>query len=182
MAFWKATRLSSFNASTSARTHIVPLVSSMLHRHRRGGPRSPGVAHLSTSPITLHGGHSHASPDDGIDDKDLAAEARRITIVGGGVNLGLTAGTAIVGMMSGSSSLVAHAVHSLSDLISDLISLVSLKLAASEPDAEHPFGYGHYETVGTLGVSGLLVLAGVEVGHEAVASMFAVASVSIKVK
>ncbi len=47
--------------------------------------------------------------------------------------------TVVVGQMSGSSSLIAHAI-SLSDLAGDFVALVALKMASSAPDATHPYG------------------------------------------
>ena len=66
------------------------------------------------------------------------AQARQVTLLGVAVNIGLTAGTGVVGHISGSSSLIAHAVHSLSDLASDAVALAALKLASSAPDKLHP--------------------------------------------
>lgn len=94
------------------------------------------------APLRLHGGggHAHGRDTHGIEDADLARQARRVTLMGGGVNLALTAGTGVVGYLSGSSSLVAHAIHSLSDLVSDAVAVVSLKMASSQPDDIHPYG------------------------------------------
>jgi cation diffusion facilitator family transporter len=119
--------------------------------------------------VRWHGGNSHGAAD--IEDQDLAKEAERITYVGVVANLGLTGGKAVVGTMTGSASLTADAMHSFSDLLSDAVALVALKFSAKPKDQLHPFGYGNYETVGTLGVAALLLFGSVEIAHSAVESL-----------
>jgi hypothetical protein len=62
--------------------------------------------------VRAHGGHSHASQfsGDGSDKTPETREGQRITLIGGAVNLGMAIGSASVGYLSGSSSLMAHAV------------------------------------------------------------------------
>jgi hypothetical protein len=63
----------------------------------------------------VHGGHVHASLSlhNGNDSAPATRATQRITYVGGAVNLGMAVGTAAVGLASGSSSLMAHAVSQL---------------------------------------------------------------------
>ena len=51
-----------------------------------------------------------------------------------------------------------------SDTASDCLALVAVKLARKPPDSTHPYGYGHYETLGTLGISALLLGTGAAIG------------------
>lgn len=60
------------------------------------------------------------------------------------------------GTIGGSAALIADAVHSLTDLATDFVSFVSLKISHQEPDEDHPYGHGRAETIGTA-VIGLLV-------------------------
>ena len=77
-----------------------------------------------------------------------------------GVDAILTILKLIVGLLTRSPALLADALHSLSDLGTDLLVLLFARLARQGPDASHPYGHARYETAGTaiLGAA-LLVLA-----------------------
>jgi len=79
-----------------------------------------------TSRPFQHGGHSHGPPENL--SQDHAAKAKRITLIGVGANLGLCVSKMVVGKAAGSASLIADAVHSLSDLISDAVALVYIRI------------------------------------------------------
>lgn len=83
--------------------------------------------------------------------------ADRITWVGVWLNVVLSGLKGVAGVAFHSSGLLADAAHSMSDLVSDFVTLVSLKYCARPPDALQPYGYGKYETIGALSVSLLLV-------------------------
>jgi cation diffusion facilitator family transporter len=85
-------------------------------------------------------------------------EGERITWIGGVVNLALGLGKILVGFLAGSRVLVADGAHSLSDLISDVVVLLSIRLSRQAPDADHPYGHGRIETVGSAAL-GLILLA-----------------------
>ena len=44
--------------------------------------------------------------------------------------------------------MMCDAAHSFSDLLSDALTLVALRLGALPPDADHPYGHGRFETIG----------------------------------
>ncbi len=87
----------------------------------------------------------------------------KVTVYGALANLGLSALKMIAGLVGKSSAMVADAVHSLSDLVSDLVILVMVKLSAKERDKSHDYGHGKYETLATLFVSLLLVVVGARI-------------------
>ena len=66
----------------------------------------------------------------------------------------------IAGAISGSSSLLAEAAHSVADTSNQLMLLVSISLGAREPDEEHPFGYGKERFFWTLLAAVLIFVAG----------------------
>uniref|UniRef100_M4BIK1 Cation efflux protein transmembrane domain-containing protein n=1 Tax=Hyaloperonospora arabidopsidis (strain Emoy2) TaxID=559515 RepID=M4BIK1_HYAAE len=76
-----------------------------------------------------------------------------------------------VGVTIHSSALIADAAHSLSDLLSDVVTLWSVKVARLPPDQKHPYGYGKYEAVGSLSVGAILVLCGVGIGADGLQAM-----------
>jgi cation diffusion facilitator family transporter len=65
----------------------------------------------------------------------------------------------IVGFLTGSLSLVADGVHSVTDLITDFAVLLGLHFGSKQPDAEHPYGHGKLETLAAVGIAlGLLAV------------------------
>ena len=76
------------------------------------------------------------------------AEGAQITLVGAVVNLVLAVGKALAGWYGRSSAMMCDAAHSFSDLLSDALTLVALRLGALPPDADHPYGHGRFETIG----------------------------------
>ena len=93
--------------------------------------------------------------------------ADQITKAGAVGNVGLAALKGLVGTAAGSPALQADAVHSLSDLVSDGVSLWAIRRSREPPDEEHPYGKGKFEAVGSACVGGLLVAAGGGIGVHA---------------
>ena len=69
----------------------------------------------------------------------------KTSIIGILANVFLAAFKAAIGFMSNSIAITLDAVNNISDAASSLITIVGAKLAAREPDKEHPFGYGRIE-------------------------------------
>lgn len=76
------------------------------------------------------------------------------------VNIVLTAAQLAVGLLAHSQALVADAIHSLSDLLSDGVVLVANKHSQKAPDADHPYGHRRFETAASLAVGALLLSVG----------------------
>ncbi len=89
-------------------------------------------------------------------------EGQRITWVSVAVNIVLTAMQLVVGFAAHSQSLIADAMHTLSDIVSDAFVLFANRKGAEAADADHPYGHGRFETAASL-VLGLL-LAGTGAG------------------
>ncbi|MBO7248713.1 MAG: cation transporter [Bacteroidales bacterium] len=85
---------------------------------------------------------------------------RRITLWGALVNFILTGGKIAAGVMGRSAAMVADGIHSLSDLLSDIVVLIFTHIASKEKDRSHSFGHGKFETMATLIVSVLLMAVG----------------------
>ena len=84
------------------------------------------------------------------------------SIVGIVLNLLLAAGKFTVGLLFGAISVQADAVNNFSDAGSQLISLISFKIAAKPADREHPFGHARIEYVASMVVSFIVLLIGWE--------------------
>jgi cation diffusion facilitator family transporter len=96
-----------------------------------------------------------------VETPERQAAARRSTWVSVWVNLLLTAVQLVIGIFAQSQALVADAIHSLSDLISDGIVLFANKHSGKAPDADHPYGHLRFETAATLGIGVLLAVVGI---------------------
>eukprot|EP01090_Pellita_catalonica_P008060 TRINITY_DN18710_c0_g1_i1.p1 TRINITY_DN18710_c0_g1~~TRINITY_DN18710_c0_g1_i1.p1 ORF type:complete len:306 (+),score=43.50 TRINITY_DN18710_c0_g1_i1:2-919(+) len=83
-----------------------------------------------------------------------------VTILGAAANLILSGGKGIVGYMSNSTVLIADAAHSVTDSLSDIITLIALKLRLKPANLAFPFGYGKFETLGAVFVSGIILSTG----------------------
>jgi cation diffusion facilitator family transporter len=82
-----------------------------------------------------------------------------VTILGAVANSILVVLKAAAGLAGGSSVLVADAVHSLSDLATDVLVLVGLRVSAKPPDEDHPYGHGRFETLAMVVLAGVLLAA-----------------------
>ena len=89
--------------------------------------------------------------------------ALRVTWLGLFANLFLAIAKGLIGTMAHSSALIADAGHSVSDLLSDCITLWAVHMAGVPKDKNHPYGHGKFETVGTFIVAIFLLLTGVGV-------------------
>ena len=88
-------------------------------------------------------------------------EIYKVTLVGSAVNVVLTAFKFAAGILGHSAAMLADAVHSLSDFLTDLVVLVFVRISGKPADKEHDYGHGKFETLATalIGVA-LLVVAG----------------------
>ncbi len=104
--------------------------------------------------------------------KDTRA-IRRVTFVGLLVNLAFFCLKLWIGIVGGSQALVADAVHSLSDSLTDVTILFGTHFWSAPPDAEHPHGHRRIETVITFFIGLALAVVGVLLAVRAVATLHA---------
>jgi cation diffusion facilitator family transporter len=109
----------------------------------------------------------HGPPHGPLDAAGRSREGRRVTLVGALVSLGLSAVQLAAGLLGRSQAMVADAVHSMSDLFTDVAVWIGLKFSAAPPDADHPWGHGKIETVVSVLVGATLVFVGFGIGAEA---------------
>ncbi len=96
----------------------------------------------------------------------------KVTIVGIAANLVLVALKIYAGIIGKSQALIADGIHSLSDLLSDFIVLIGLKLGHQEADENHPFGHGRIETISSMVIGILLIAAGIGIVYSAVTALY----------
>jgi cation diffusion facilitator family transporter len=85
-------------------------------------------------------------------------EIYKVTLVGSAGNVALLTFKFIAGVMGHSSAMIADAVHSLSDFITDVIVLAFVHVSAKPQDVDHDYGHGKYETFATF-IIGLALMA-----------------------
>lgn len=93
-------------------------------------------------------------------DQRREIQIRRITLWGAAVNLLLTAGKIAAGIFGRSAAMIADGVHSISDLLSDIVVLAFTRISSKGKDRKHSFGHGKFETLATLIVSLILIVVG----------------------
>jgi cation diffusion facilitator family transporter len=104
-----------------------------------------------------------------------AAEGQKVVLAGVFLNLVLSAGKIIGGLLGRSNALVADGIESLLDLFSSLLIWGALKYAAKPPDEEHPYGHGKAESLASLVGAIVLAIAGSLIAHNSIIQLLAAA-------
>ena len=86
-----------------------------------------------------------------------------VTLVGSIANIILLLFKFVAGIAGHSAAMIADAVHSLSDFVTDVIVLVFIRISAKPQDKSHDYGHGKYETLAMtlIGVALLVVAMGI---------------------
>lgn len=98
----------------------------------------------------------------------------RVTLLGGVVNMLLLVFKFIAGIMGNSAAMIADAVHSLSDFITDVIVLLFVKISNKPEDKDHDYGHGKYETVATAIIGMALLAVGVMICYNGLDKIYSV--------
>lgn len=126
--------------------------------------------------------------------KDDSSSVRRVTWVGFFWNAVLSVAKFVVGTVGHSEALVADAIHSASDFLTDVAVIIGSHFWNSPPDSDHPYGHRRFETLITIGIAAAVAAVGIGIGYnaicnlragehsqpEAVVAVMAVASILIK--
>ena len=86
-------------------------------------------------------------------------EIYKVTLIGSAGNAALLTFKFIAGIMGHSSAMIADAVHSLSDFVTDLLVLVFVSISAKPQDKSHDYGHGKFETIASFLIGMALVAA-----------------------
>lgn len=86
-------------------------------------------------------------------------EIYKVTLVGSAGNVALLTFKFIAGLLGHSSAMIADAVHSLSDFLTDIVVLVFVGISAKPQDQSHDYGHGKFETIATFLIGLALVAA-----------------------
>ena len=98
-------------------------------------------------------------------------EIYKVTLVGSAANVLLTVFKFVAGIVGHSAAMTADAVHSLSDLLTDAIVLVFVRISGKPEDCGHDYGHGKFETLATTIIGLALAAVAVGIGWKAIESM-----------
>jgi cation diffusion facilitator family transporter len=100
-----------------------------------------------------------------------SAAVRRVLIGLLGANLAVVAAKAYIGVVSGSLAVWGDALHSSVDSLYNVLGLIVVRVAAREPDEDHPYGHGKFETLGALAIVVFLSITCFELIRNAVQTL-----------
>ena len=85
----------------------------------------------------------------------------RVTIGGSVCNFLLLLFKFVAGILGGSAAMLADAVHSLSDFVTDVVVILFVRISSKPCDADHDFGHGKYETLASVFIGLMLACVGI---------------------
>ncbi len=97
---------------------------------------------------------------------------RRVSVVGGVVNLSLAIAKAIGGFVFHSHALLADAVDSTSDLFTDIVTITAVRFSRRPVDHNHPYGHGRFESLASLIIATVLFIAAGLLVHNSLHTLF----------
>ncbi|PIG93333.1 cation diffusion facilitator family transporter [Gloeocapsopsis sp. IPPAS B-1203] len=100
--------------------------------------------------------------------RDNRATVRKVLFITLILNIGVMSLKAIVGSWTGSLSLQADALHSVTDGANNILGLIASRFSSPQPDRDHPYGHLKFEAVGALGIAAFLGIACFEILQSAV--------------
>jgi cation diffusion facilitator family transporter len=101
---------------------------------------------------------------------DDVCQIKRVTWTGLISNFGLAVMKFLVGWLGSSQAVIADAVHSVSDMSTDLVILFGVKFWSAPPDADHPYGHRRLEAIITTSIGLSLAAVAVALGYHALAT------------
>lgn len=99
------------------------------------------------------------------------AQVKRVLWVILLLNLLVAAAKFIYGVMTRSAAMQADGIHSVFDSAGNIVGIIGLSLAARPADLDHPYGHSKFETYASVAIGVMLVLAGINIGTQAVKAL-----------
>lgn len=91
----------------------------------------------------------------------------RAILIGALANLILSVVKIVGGTLGKSTAMIADGIHSLSDLLTDAVVLLSHRIGQIPPDDNHPYGHGRIENIGATLIGTVIIIAGIGLAYEA---------------
>jgi cation diffusion facilitator family transporter len=103
---------------------------------------------------------------------DNRSEVRKVLLITLLLNLFVMGLKAVVGFWTGSLSLQADALHSVTDSANNVLGLIASRFSSPQPDRDHPYGHQKFEAVGALGIAAFLGIACFEILQGTIERLF----------
>ncbi len=103
---------------------------------------------------------------------DNRSAVRKVLLITLLLNLFVMALKAVVGFWTGSLSLQADALHSVTDSANNVLGLIASRFSSPQPDRNHPYGHQKFEALGALGIAAFLGIACFEILQGAIERIF----------
>ncbi|MBQ2026203.1 MAG: cation transporter [Paludibacteraceae bacterium] len=101
-------------------------------------------------------------------------EIYKVTIVGSLVNFLLLLFKFVSGVVGHSAAMIADAVHSLSDFVTDILVLVFVKVSSKPADTSHRYGHGKFETLATAIIGVVLFVVSIGIFYQGATAIYSV--------
>jgi len=98
--------------------------------------------------------------------------AQRVTLIGMVLDIALGLLKIIVGSLAYSYALIADGIHSFTDAVSDIMVIFVTRYSHQEPDEDHPYGHGKFETLGTVILGSLLIAVAGAMAYDSATRLF----------
>jgi cation diffusion facilitator family transporter len=99
------------------------------------------------------------------------ATIKKVTLVGIAINIVLSAAQIVSGILAHSQALLADGMHTLADLFSDFIVMITAHHSHREADASHPYGHARIETLSSIFLGFLLIAVALGMGYRGIQQM-----------
>ncbi|KAI0858939.1 cation efflux family-domain-containing protein [Xylaria cubensis] len=180
--FRRVLRTSCIAASLSSSPALSPShPPSTIHIHSHSPFRSLPTTMTSVTQTRTHSGHNHSHGHHHHghhhDNVYLTSTNKndagvRITRIGLYSNLGMAVAKGVGGYAFNSQAMVADAIHSVTDLASDILTLATISWSLKPPTDKFPTGFGKIESLGSLGVSSMLMFGGLWMGYGSLLTLY----------
>ncbi len=95
-----------------------------------------------------------------------------VTLMGSAVNVFLLVFKFVAGILGGSAAMIADAVHSLSDFLTDIVVIAFVRISSKPEDEDHDYGHGKYETLATSIIGLALLMVGLYIFYNGIGQIW----------
>ena len=92
---------------------------------------------------------------------------QRVILIEGSINFAVLIAKLAVGLSTGSLAIIGDAIHSLTDVVNNVVTWLVVKVSSSPADREHPYGHRKFETLAVFFLAALLVVLALETHNKA---------------
>jgi len=93
---------------------------------------------------------------------------QRVILIEGSVNVIVLCAKVVVGFTTGSLAIIGDAIHSLTDVVNNIVAWIVTRLSSLPPDREHPYGHRKFETLAVFFLASLLIALSLELALHAI--------------